>query len=1007
MSDYNSCPNTRLSPHLLRRARTADRLERRFATGFACGEATKPTLSRGSAQKWRTMRFSLVRGLFGAAALGLLSTTGVGHAASEVVGWGRNDYGQTNIPSGLSNVVAIAAGQDHSLALTAEGRVVGWGFNGEGLMTIPGGLSNVVAIAAGRSHSLALTVEGRVVGWGYNYNGQTTIPSGLSNVVAIAAENDHNLALTGEGRVVGWGANNYGESNVPSGLSNVVAIAAGGDLGLALTAEGRMMGWGGNASGETTIPSGLSNVVAIAGGGSHSLALTAEGRVVGFCDNSYGQTTVPSRLSHVVAIAAGYQHSLALIGDGTPAIALQPVSQSVTAGGTVTFQVRAVWAVGTPPLRYQWLKDGMGLPGQTNAVLRLVGVTASHAGNYAVIVSNFAGGSTTSSSATLTVNCLLDVASTSGGSVTRNPDLPIYAGYSQVTLTATPAADYGFVRWSGDATSSTNPLIVTLDTNKNITAVFASVTLTVATQGAGTVVKVPDQAGYAPGSLVTLTAIPALGYGFIRWTGDATGSTNPLIVNLDTNKNVTAVFASTALTLASQGVGTIIRVPDKVFYMVDDRVTLTATAGRWHVFSGWTDGVTNNPRLVTIGENNAYTAAFTPTISLETVTIGNVTRLAPVGMPAVVVDATFILADFASARGSAPITLSTTFPNGTLFYTLDGSDPLAGSLYTGPFSVAKGSLLRTVAYNADFTQWVAGDPLDIIILPTLTGVTEGGGSVAIAPPSGAYFSNDLATVTATAAPGWIFLQWLGDATGTNPAVSVHMTRNKTVQAVFGTKLNTTVVGSGSILLSPVSSLYPCGNTVRLTAVPATGNYLSFWANAAAGQTNNPLLFTVTNANPTVMAVFASLGGAQANALTVIPNGRGQVTLTPPGNRFPSNSNVALQATPDAGQEFLGWSGSASGSQNPLVVTMDSSKVITASFTQRPWLRGESNPEMLRQDGFRLTLTGEFGVAYQILGSTDLSAWTPLVTVTNDWGTVQFTDGAGTNHSPRFYRGVLR
>jgi hypothetical protein len=52
------------------------------------------------------------------------------------------------------------------------------------------------------------------------------------------------------------------------------------------------------------------------------------------------------------------------------------------------------------------------------------------------------------------------------------------------------------------------------------------------------------------------------------------------------------------------------------------------------------------------------------------------------------------------------------------------------------------------------------------------------------------------------------------------------------------------------------------------------------------------------------------------------------------------------------------------------------------------LLGEGGPELLSQEGFRLTLTGEFGAVYQIDGSTDLSGWTPLGTVTNDWGTVQ-------------------
>ena len=72
------------------------------------------------------------------AMLGLLALAPVrvGHAASTVVGWGRYFDGGSNfpvtIPSGLSNVVAIAAGYQHSLALTADGRMVGWGNNAYG-----------------------------------------------------------------------------------------------------------------------------------------------------------------------------------------------------------------------------------------------------------------------------------------------------------------------------------------------------------------------------------------------------------------------------------------------------------------------------------------------------------------------------------------------------------------------------------------------------------------------------------------------------------------------------------------------------------------------------------------------------------------------------------------------------------------------------------------------------------------------------------------------------------
>ena len=125
------------------------------------------------------------------------------------------------------------------------------------------------------------------------------------------------------------------------------------------------------------------------------------------------------------------------------------------------------------------------------------------------------------------------------------------------------------------------------------------------------------------------------------------------------------------------------------------------------------------------------------------------------------------------------------------------------------------------------------------------------------PPDGAYLSDGTATVTATPAPGWTFLQWLGDATAGNPVISVSMSRNQCVQAVFGTSVGQSVVGNGSVMRSPALTLSPYGTTVRLTALPQAGNYFALWGNAASG-TNNPMSFTVTSANPTVTAVFATL-----------------------------------------------------------------------------------------------------------------------------------------------------
>jgi len=58
----------------------------------------------------------------------------------------------------------------------------------------------------------------------------------------------------------------------------------------------------------------------------------------------------------------------------------------------------------------------------------------------------------------------------------------------------------------------------------------------------GTVAKVPNQATYNHGSSVVLTATAAAGYAFSSWSGDATGTTNPLTVIMNANKNITANF---------------------------------------------------------------------------------------------------------------------------------------------------------------------------------------------------------------------------------------------------------------------------------------------------------------------------------------------------------------------------------------------------------------------------------------------------------------------------------
>lgn len=256
--------------------------------------------------------------LLGLALLGLPTRGRIPDADGTVVAWGDNRFGQGTVPSGLNNVVAIASGEWHNVALKADGTLVAWGADNVGQGTIPPDVNNVVAIGVGGYHNMALKADGTVRVWGANDYGQSTLPAGLTNVVAVKGGWVHSLALKADGTVVGWGRNNEGQATVPSGLNNVVAIAVGEYHNLALKADGTVVAWGWNGTGQTTVPASLGNdVVAIAAGGLHSLALKADGTVTAWGWNQYGQTDVPAGLSNVVAITGGAEHSLALKSDGT------------------------------------------------------------------------------------------------------------------------------------------------------------------------------------------------------------------------------------------------------------------------------------------------------------------------------------------------------------------------------------------------------------------------------------------------------------------------------------------------------------------------------------------------------------------------------------------------------------------------------------------------------------------------------------------------------------------
>ena len=238
-----------------------------------------------------------------------------------VVSWGSNYRGQINVPTGLNNVIAVAAGSEHSIALKNDGTLVAWGDNGVDSTYRPDQLNDFIDISVSRQkdvfgHFVGLKKGGSVVAWGNNNSGQTNVPKNLTNVIAISAGGEYTLALRSNGTITAWGDNSYRQTNVPIGLTNVIAIAAGFGHAIALKQNGTVVVWGDNSRGQTNVPIGLNNIISVAAGDAITLAIKDDGTLVVWGDKNSRQTNVPIGLTNVIAVAAGETEVVALLANG-------------------------------------------------------------------------------------------------------------------------------------------------------------------------------------------------------------------------------------------------------------------------------------------------------------------------------------------------------------------------------------------------------------------------------------------------------------------------------------------------------------------------------------------------------------------------------------------------------------------------------------------------------------------------------------------------------------------
>ena len=156
-------------------------------------------------------------------------------------------------------------------------------------------------------------------------------------------------------------------------------------------------------------------------------------------------------------------------------------------------------------------------------------------------------------------SALVAASATGPGTITLDPPGGTYPAGTVVTVTATPDAGAAFTGFAGDLAGTITPQLLTVDADKTVSASFAlapSFTLTVTPTGAGTVALSPPGGTYLAGTIVTLTATPGnFAWRFGNWGGDATGTSNPLLLTMDASKSVQAAFVPSGQVAPACGIG--------------------------------------------------------------------------------------------------------------------------------------------------------------------------------------------------------------------------------------------------------------------------------------------------------------------------------------------------------------------------------------------------------------------------------------------------------------------
>lgn len=433
----------------------------------------------------------------------------------------------------------------------------------------------------------------------------------------------------------------------------------------------------------------------------------------------------------------------------------------------------------------------------------------------------------------------LNVTTDGNGTVVASPTSPTYTYGQKVTLTPLGNLGFKFNNWTGDISSTANPLIFNVTKNTSVRANFVpgpNVTLDVNAVGPGSVVVSPTKSSYQYNEVVELIAQPQAGFMLQQWSGDLKGSTTPTSLTLSGNKVVTATF------------GELLAPKSDDF----NRCVLTAADKLWSFEDPVGDGsfeINGEQLILNVPENSDHNVWSAGNKSVRV--------MAPI-------------ADQTAGNLQANFELEVKFDS-VLTKTTGDRFQIEGILIEQDAN----NYLRFDFFNTNTEVRVFagrikdGVPFELLDAP-----------ITPVPDSAMYMR-----------------------------VKRSGNSNTWTQSYSFDGVNWTEVGSFNYAITVAKAGIFAGNSGKNPAFTSTVDYF------------------MNRATPITPE------DGKAATLTTATTGQGAVAVAPNKSTYSCGEEVTLTATPANGWNFAGWSGGASGTTNPLVVSYDRGLSITATFTE--------------------------------------------------------------------------